>query len=149
FFECEAAHHHRLYAQAQATIAACEIYGMTKDEQFRSVAQKAIDFAIRAQAPVGGWRYEPKIASDTSVTGWYVMALQSGMMAGLEVPSPNVGLINEFLDRVQTNGGSHYMYKPGMEQTLTMTAEGLLCRQYLGWKHDDPRMIAGLDYVIA
>ncbi|QDU26898.1 hypothetical protein ETAA8_19820 [Anatilimnocola aggregata] len=149
YFECDAAHHHRLYAQAQASIAACEIYGMTKDEQFKPVAQKAIDFAIRAQAPEGGWRYEPKIDSDTSVTGWYVMALQSGMMAGLEVPSPNVGLINEFLDRVQTNGGSHYMYKPGMEQTLTMTAEGLLCRQYLGWKHDDPRMIAGLDYVVA
>jgi len=149
FFECDAAHHHRLYAQAQATIAACEIYGMTKDEQFRPIAQKAIDFAIRAQASEGGWRYEPKIDSDTSVTGWYVMALQSGMMAGLEVPSPNVGLINEFLDRVQTSGGSMYMYKPGMEQTLTMTAEGLLCRQYLGWKHDDTRMIQGLNYVIA
>ena len=29
-----------------------------------------------------------KIDSDTSVTGWYVMALQSGRMAGLEVQSP-------------------------------------------------------------
>jgi hypothetical protein len=148
FFECDAAHHHRLYAQAQASIAACEIYGMTKDPQFKPIAQKAIDFAIRAQAPEGGWRYEPKIDSDTSVTGWYIMALQSGMMAGLEVPSPNVGLVNKFLDSVQTQNGARYMYKPGMEETLTMTAEGLLCRQYLGWKHDDPRMIAGLDYVV-
>jgi hypothetical protein len=149
FFECDAAHHHRLYAQAQATIAACEIYGMTKDEKFRPVAQKAIDFAIKAQAPEGGWRYEPKIDSDTSVTGWYVMALQSGRMAGLEVASPNVELINKFLDSVQVNGGSHYMYKPGMAETLTMTAEGLLCRQYLGWAHDDERLVRGLDYVCA
>ncbi len=149
FFECDAAPHHRLYAHAQATIAACELYGMSKDEAYRPMAQKALDFAIFAQAPEGGWRYEPKNDADTSVTGWYIMALQSGMMAGLEVPSPNVDLTNKFLDSVQANGGSHYMYKPGMEQTLTMTAEGLLCRQYLGWKQDDPRLIAGLDYVCA
>lgn len=146
-FVCDAAHHHRLYAQAQATIAACELYGMTKDEAWRPVAQKALDYAIFAQAPEGGWRYEPKIDSDTSVTGWYVMALQSGMMAGLDVPSPNLTNIDKFLDSVQQHGGSHYMYKPGMEQTLTMTAEGLLCRMYLGWKHDDPRLTAGMDYV--
>ena len=36
-----------------------------------------------------------------------------------------------------------------MESTLTMTAEGLLCRQYLGWKHDDPRMRRGIDYLLA
>lgn len=150
FFICDAAHHHRLYAQAQATISACELYGMTKDEAYRPVAQKAIDFAIAAQDPyLGGWRYEPKQDSDTSVTGWFVMALQSGMMAGLEVASPNVEQVNKFLDQVQSNGGSHYMYKPGMEQTLTMTAEGLLCRQYLGWKDNDERMIRGLDYVCA
>lgn len=149
YFECDAAHHHRLYAQAQATIAACELYGMTKDEKYRPIAQKAIDFAIKAQAPEGGWRYEPKIDSDTSVTGWYVMALQSGRMAGLEVASPNVDLTNKFLDSVQTNGGSHYMYKPGMAETLTMTAEGLLCRMYLGWDHNDERMKRGLDYVCA
>ena len=28
-----------------------------------------------------------------------------------------------------------------------MTAEALLCRQYLGWKRNDPKMIAGADYV--
>jgi hypothetical protein len=148
-FESESALHHRLYAQAQATIAVCEIYGMTKDEKFRLPAQKALDFAHKAQAPEGGWRYEPKIDSDTSVTGWYVMALQSGMMAGLEVQSPALDKINQFLDKASLEDGSRYCYKPGMEATLTMTAEGLLCRQYLGWKHSDPRLKAGIDYVLA
>nr|WP_052303664.1 prenyltransferase/squalene oxidase repeat-containing protein [Pirellula staleyi] len=149
FFECESANHHRLYAQAQATIAACEIYGMTKDPEFKATAQKALDFAHKAQAPEGGWRYEPRIDSDTSVTGWYMMALQSGRMAGLEVQSPSVDKITQFLDRVSHENGSRYSYKPGEGQTLTMTAEGLLCRQYLGWEHDDPRMRAGMDYVLA
>jgi hypothetical protein len=149
FFETESAAHHRLYAQAQATIALCEIYGMTKDDKFRMPAQKAIDFVHKAQAPEGGWRYEPKIDSDTSVTGWYVMALQSAMMAGIEVQSPSLDKINQFLDKVSLEDGSRYSYKPGMEATLTMTAEGLLCRQYLGWKHSDPRLKAGIDYVNA
>lgn len=150
FFESpEAAHNHRLYAQAQATIAICEIYGMTKDAAFKKPAQKAIDFAHKAQAPEGGWRYEPRIDSDTSVTGWFVIALQSARMAGLEVQSPTLDKISKYLDTVASNGGSHYTYKPGMEQTVTMTAEGLLCRQYLGWKHDDPRLKAGIDYVLA
>jgi hypothetical protein len=147
YFQHEAAHHHRLYAQAQATIAICELYGMTKDEKYKKPAQLALDFAHQAQAPEGGWRYEPKIDSDTSVTGWYVMALQSGRMAGLEVQSPNEELIHKFLDSC-TNNGSLYSYKAGMEPTLTMTAEGLLCRQYLGWKHDDERMRRGIDYIL-
>ena len=149
FFETESAAHHRLYAQAQATIALCEIFGMTKDDKFRLPAQKAIDFVHKAQAPEGGWRYEPKIDSDTSVTGWYVMALQSAMMAGIEVQSPSLDKINQFLDKVALEDGSRYCYKPGMEATLTMTAEGLLCRQYLGWKHSDPRLKAGIDYLNA
>jgi hypothetical protein len=146
-FICDSAHSHRLYAQAQATIVCCELYGMTKDQEVRPYAQKALNYAIFAQAPEGGWRYQPKEDSDTSVTGWFVMALQSGMMAGLEVPSPNLSNIERFLDSVQANGGSHYCYMPGREATLTMTAEGLLCRMYLGWKHEDPRLAAGMDYV--
>ena len=147
YFEHEAAHHHRLYAQAQATIAICELYGMTKDEKYKKPAQLALDFAHKAQAPEGGWRYEPKIDSDTSVTGWYVMAMQSGRMAGLEVQSPAEESINKFLDKCTPNGAL-YSYKPGYETTLTMTAEGLLCRQYLGWKHDDERMRRGIDYLL-
>jgi hypothetical protein len=148
-FVHESAHHHTLYAQAQASIAICEIYGMTKDEKYKKPAQKALDFAHKAQAPEGGWRYEPRVDSDTSVTGWYVMALQSGLMAGLEVQSPALDEISKFLDRCGQENGARYSYKPGMETTLTMTAEALLCRQYLGWKHDDERMRRGIDYVLA
>jgi hypothetical protein len=143
-------HNHRLYAQAQCTIAICEIYGMTKDPKFKKPAQLALDYAHKSQSPdLGGWRYEPRIDSDLSVTGWFVMALQSGLMAGLEVQSPNLALTNQFLDRVALEGGTRYAYQPGGEMRLSMTAEGLLCRQYLGWKHDDPRLRAGIDFLLA
>ena len=148
FFNHDGGPHQKLYAQAQASIAICEIYGMTKDEKFKKPAQLALDYAFKAQAPEGGWRYEPKYDSDTSVTGWFVMALQSGIMAGLEVPSPNLDSISKFFDSVAKGDGSQYAYQPGREATIVMTAEALLCRQYLGWKHDDPRMQAGINMLL-
>jgi hypothetical protein len=138
---------HRLYSQAQATIALCELYGMTKDSRYRQPAQKALDYASRIQAPQGGWRYVPKEDTDTSVTGWFVMALQSGLMAGLTVQSPTLDGVSKYLDTA-TSDGSLYSYQARGEPTLTMTAEALLCRQYLGWAHDDPRLRIGVDLLL-
>jgi hypothetical protein len=148
-FSQESIYNARLYTHAQCTIAICELYGMTKDQQYRKPAQLAIDFAIKSQDPTGGgWRYTPRQDSDLSVTGWFVIALQSAMMAGLEVPSPNLDSITKFLDAAQYNEGAQYTYKPGQGPTLPMTAEGLLSRQYLGWKHADPRLRAGVNYLL-
>lgn len=141
-------HHHRLYTHAQATIALCELYGMTKDETLKAPAQKALSYCFASQSPQGGWRYSPGGASDTSVTGWFVMALQSGRMAGLTVPVVNLDRISAYLDTATTDAGIRYAYIPGQSDTLSMTAEGLLCRQYLGWKQSDPRLVQGLDYLV-
>ena len=139
---------HRLYSQALASIAVCELYGMTKDQRFRKPAQKALDYAVKIQTPhLGGWRYAPRQDTDTSVTGWFVMALQSGLMAGLEVPSPTLEAITKYLDTA-TKDGSTYAYQRGREETLPMTAEALLCREYLGWQRDDPRLRKGGDYLL-
>jgi hypothetical protein len=148
-FVQETVYNAKLYTQAQCTIAICELYGMTQDQQYRKPAQLAIDYAIKAQDPTGGgWRYTPRQDSDMSVTGWFVIALQSAMMSGLEVPSPQLDSISKFLDAAQHNEGAQYSYKPGQAPTLPMTAEGLLCRQYLGWKHNDPRLRAGVNYLL-
>ena len=149
FIPEKVSHHHQLYTHAQATIALCELYGMTEDSKFRDAAQRAINFSVKAQAPEGGWRYNPRQDSDTSVTGWFVMALQSALMAKLEVPSPTLANIHKFLDSVAIDGGRRYKYQEGRHENLAMCAEGLLCRQYLGWKHDDPRLVDGIDRVVA
>ncbi|HVX64512.1 MAG TPA: prenyltransferase/squalene oxidase repeat-containing protein [Pirellulales bacterium] len=136
------------YSHAQCTMAVCELYGMTKDEELRRPAELAIQFLIESQDPqLGGWRYLPRSDSDTSVTGWAVMAFQSARMAGLLVPSPVLAKIGEYLDQA-TPDGSQYGYQIATEPTLTMTADALLCRQYLGWRRDDPRLIAGADVVL-
>jgi hypothetical protein len=144
----EGVSHHRLYSQALATIAVCELYGMTRDERYRQPAQKALDYAAGIQTPgLGGWRYTPGVDADTSVTGWFVMAFQSGLMADLEVASATLDAISGFLDRV-TDDGVVYAYQPRRAPTLTITAEALLCRQYLGWERDDPRLQKGIQYLL-
>jgi hypothetical protein len=139
---------HQLYTQAMCTIALCELFGMTDDYQYRDLAQKAVDYCVKIQALEGGWRYEPGVDSDMSVTGWFVMALQSARMAGLEVPSPTLERVSGFLDKVARDGGSRYAYRVRDGATLTLTAEGLLCRMYLGWERDDPRLQNGVNYLL-
>lgn len=138
----------RLYTQALCTIALCELYGMTKDSEYREPAQKAVNYCLKVQSPEGGWRYQPGFDSDLSVTGWFVMALQSARMAGLEVDSPALGRIGDFLDTVSRDGGAQYSYVPGQGRTLSMTAEGLLCRQYLGWPQNDNRLKRGSEELL-
>lgn len=137
-----------MYTHAICTIAACEIYGMTQDKQFLEPAEKALQFAIDAQADTGGWRYAPKQGGDMSVTGWYAMALQSAQMAGLKVPSDAFMKLTKFLDDVSHEDRTKYSYEAGTPATHVLTAEGLLCRQYLGWKRNDPRMRKGVDYLL-
>ena len=101
-----------MYAQGLSTIALCEAYNMSKDDQLRQFAQSAINFIVYAQDKQGGgWRYFPQSPGDTSVTGWQLMALKSGQMAGLEIPSQTFILANKFLDGVQNDKGSTYGYR--------------------------------------
>jgi len=138
-----------MYAHGQAAIVLCEAYAMTRDIQLREPAQKALDFIVRAQHPEGGWRYEPGQQGDTSVLGWQLMALRSGKMAYLSVPNNAFYKAMNYLDSAQTDQyGGRYGYLPGNAATPTMTAEALLCRQYLGWPREHRGMKAGAYYLL-
>ena len=147
FFAREGRSHQQSYSQAQATIAICELYAMTQDSWLRDKAQLALKYAEAAQADRGGWRYQPREPGDTSVTGWYVMALESGRSAGLEVDQSTFYKIREFLDSVQYDNGSQYSYQPYGPPTAPMTAEGLLCRQYLGWQRGEEALGRGVSKI--
>ena len=138
-----------LYTHAQATIAVCELYGMTKDSLYRSPAERAIAYAVEAQdVENGGWRYLPRQDSDTSVTGWFMMALQSARMAKLKVPDETLRRITFYLDSASVNGGRQYGYWHEITVGPAMSAEGLLCRQYLGWPQNDERLVEGVSALL-
>jgi hypothetical protein len=148
FFANEGSSHQRTYAQAQSSIVVCELYGMTEDSWLRDAAQGALKYAEKAQGRDGGWRYNPGDSGDTSVTGWYVMALQSGIAAGLEVDQSTLYKVREFMDTVMDSDGVRYSYQPRGSPSATMTAEGLLCRQYLGWQPTEPGLIQGVNMLV-
>lgn len=125
-----------MYAQGIATIALCEALAMTEDERLEPVAREAVRFIVYAQdLRGGGWRYTPGEPGDTTVTGWQLMALCSGRMAGIEVPSTTLAAAMGFLDSVQSEYGARYGYMDPRPRETT-SAIGLLCRMYLGWTPD-------------
>jgi hypothetical protein len=141
-----------MYAHGLTSIVLCEACGMTGDPKVREAAQRAINFIEAAQNPdTGGWRYQPGAKdSDTSVLGWQVMALKSGQMAGLAVDPENMENAKDWLGIVAT--GIHreqYLYQPFQLPSLAMTAVGLLCRQYLGAKRNEPMMTSGSAFLLA
>jgi hypothetical protein len=159
-----------VYSHAIATIALCEAYGMTGDDRLREPAQKAVDFLVRSQhATLGGWRYNPIPGSidtghdtDTSVTGWALMALKSAELAKLKVPGETYDRVRAWLDAAQsTRDGSTYLYNPRDKNrddlaatqrgsiNHTMTSVGLLMRLYLGWKRDHASVVNGANYLYA
>jgi hypothetical protein len=147
------------YSQGIATMALCEAFGMTQDRELRAPAQKAIDFIVAAQDPNrGGWRYAARDGSDTSVTGWQLMALRSAHMAGLKVPDETLRKISHWLDLAHAGRGT-YVYNPwnldtaeerkGRAPSPTMTAQATVMRMYLGEDKDQAVLRQGADYLLA
>jgi hypothetical protein len=138
----------QMYAHGIASIALCEAYAMTRDKALRAPAQLSIDYICYAQDPVGGgWRYQPRTPGDTSIVGWQIMALKSGHMAYLRVPPATIKGAYKFLDSVEADSGAQYGYTHPAEGRAATTAIGLLCRMYLGWKHDESALVRGVQWL--
>jgi hypothetical protein len=150
----------RMYSHAIATLALTEAYGMTQDSRLREPAQRAIDYIARTQDPQrGGWRYfadSQKRSSDTSVTGWMMMALVSGRLSGLDIKDETLSGIDNWLTLAQSADAQYeFRYNPfavdsggvsrlySRKASQSMMAVGLLMRVYSGWNREDPRFQLG------
>ncbi|WP_435010371.1 prenyltransferase/squalene oxidase repeat-containing protein [Tundrisphaera lichenicola] len=141
--------HSMMYSHAIASMALCEAYGLSKDPRLKGPAQAAIGFIVQSQNKYdGGWRYEPGEAGDTSVFGWQMFAIRSARLGGLEIPKNVIRGCSHYLDAAGADKHrTTYGYLPGLPAKATMTAEALLCRQYLGWPRDLPAMARGVEGV--
>ncbi|HLY11920.1 MAG TPA: VIT domain-containing protein [Planctomycetota bacterium] len=141
-----------MYGHAIATLALSEAYGLTRSAPLKDPAQKAVDFLVASQNPGKGWRYSSRSGdSDTSVTGWAVMALKSAELADLTFPKSASDGAQEWIRtctgddtrrfRVRYLEASHPMI-PGRyemyDEHPTMTAVGILCRLLLQKSRKDP-----------
>ena len=139
-----------MYAHALATITLCETYAMLSDKEkqrYRRLgygAQSAVNFIEYAQADDGGWRYQPKQPGDTSVFGWQMMALKSASLGGLTVDDYVIRGARNFLRNVVSlDDETRYAYQRGGSISNATTSIGLLCRLYLDWRTDNPKLLRG------
>jgi len=142
-----------MYAHALGTIALCEAYALTNDQDLRIPAQKAVRYLVKAQhGGTGGWGYGRVQEGDTSVVGWVFLAIRSGQMSGMLINARVLELAERFLNSTASGPDdlkrSRYTYKPGGQATPALTAAGLLSRQYLGWQATRPELPAGAAYLM-
>ena len=143
------------YTHAICTIALCELITLEKkaNPELRRAAKKAIDYLLENQnSEMGGWKYEPQVGSDLSVTGWCLMALRSSEMAGFKTPQSYYDRISSFLDSISFDDGADYVYELNAKGEIqdgnkrpSMTATGLLCREYLGWTPSENALLRGAE----
>jgi hypothetical protein len=134
-----------IYDHALATMAVCEAYAITRDPDLRGPAQRAVDFSLSAQNPGLGWRYGVRPGdNDTSVTGWFVLALKAARTGGLTVPDRAFADARAWLDRATDSRGATGYVAPGGQSAVLganeahfdpqpcMPAVGVVCRIFTG-----------------
>ncbi len=136
-----------MYNHGIASFALCEAYQLTADEDLKEPAQQAIEFILKAQNYQGGWGYLPKQPGDLTISSWQVMALKSGLAAGLDVPAMTIAKIDTFVDTQMHKNGFAYRYRDEPNLSPTCTAIGMLMRLFRGMTHTDPQIIEGTNYL--
>ena len=166
---------HSNYEHAIATMAIAEAYAMSQDGELRAPAQLALDQIVAKQNKGGaeassgggglGWDYlEPSSRNDSSVTGWCVMALKSGLAANLNIGNSLNGA-KEWLKKTYEAANPDFAkFDPYTSQakfpyywvtgSATALAEdrvpmGALCAVFLGHHSGDPMLECLLNYVMA
>ena len=139
-----------MYSHAMAACALSEAYGMTRDTRLREPVSRAVGYTLRAQDPRGGgWRYRPGDAGDTSILGWQLMSLKSAELAGIPIPENTRRGIIRYLQSVASGKhGGQASYRPGEAVSRSMTAEALVCWQFLGIARQNPACDEAGDFVL-
>ena len=150
------------YSCAMATMALSEAAGMANLKETREAAQKAVNYCTEIHQNGTGpseklaWRYRARDNQDISVTGWFIMALKSAKVAGLQVNHASFEGAARFLDKVELkdipgdNGYGpcvRYAYQPGLViSPYRNAAIGILGRQFLGWEKE--KLQGGVEWFV-
>ena len=146
-----------MYAHNISTLFLSEVSGMVdpgRQEKIAIALPKALSLILRAQAVKkdernrGGWRYHPGSKdSDTSCSGWALMALRSAKLNGASVPDAAITDAVDYLKRHQDMERGCFGYSNRDDHNRSLTGMGLLCLELCG-KHGTPETIKAADYVM-
>ena len=138
-----------MYEHAIATFAlaeACAILKATRQgpvESLRDAAARAIAFIETTQHDDGGWRYTSNSneGSDTSVSGWAMLALKSAVEAGLPVAPNTVPRVRDFFAKCEASNGRTGYTGSTNTSSDALTAVGMLVHLLLLKDHDAPVVV--------
>jgi hypothetical protein len=140
------------FALGDAVAAAVAMHEAPQARYLESL-RKAEKFIEANQHHDGGWRYgggrytdrlgEP---SDTSVTGWQVLALKSAFEAGVPPSGRCLAAVRKFLDARQTGHRGQTAYQNNVATQAT-TGVGMLARQLLFDEPDAPLVADAKDFL--
>lgn len=146
-----------MYAHNISTLFLSEVSGMVdpgRQEKIEAALPKALDLILRAQAVKkeqrhsGGWRYHPgSTDSDTSCSGWALMALRSAKLNGAAIPDEAISAAVEYLKRHQHQQEGTFGYTDTKDHAKSLSGMGLLCLELTGL-HGSPETIKAADYVM-
>jgi hypothetical protein len=146
-----------MYAHNIATLFLSEVSGMvdpTRQQKIDQCLPKALHIILRAQAVKkskqhqGGWRYHPGSSdSDTSCSGWALMALRSAKLNGANVPDQAIKDAVDYLYRHQDPKKGTFGYTNKSNLSITLTGMGLLCLELCG-EHGKPTTVKAGDYLL-
>jgi hypothetical protein len=146
-----------MYGHNIATLFLSEVSGMVDPDRQKKINEslpRALALILRAQAVAkserhqGGWRYHPNSRdSDTSCSGWALMALRSAKLNGADVPDKAIADAIAYLygNFSETNG--HFGYSSPHNQKNSLTGMGLLCLELCG-EHGKPSTIKAADFIL-
>ncbi|MHC4471136.1 MAG: hypothetical protein ACYS99_09255 [Planctomycetota bacterium] len=139
-----------MYGEAMATLALSELYRASGSSFLRAPVERGVRFIERAQAPYAGWRYRPhERESDTSVTGWEMLALVSAGRAGIRVnPAAYVG-VRTWLGRMTEPGTYRVGYNRRGRGSVGMTATALSLRLLMRDRRAEPEVRGGAKVLAA
>jgi hypothetical protein len=146
-----------MYAHNIATLFLSEVSGMVdpgRQEKIAVALPKALKLILKAQAVEkddrhqGGWRYHPGSRdSDTSCSGWALMALRSAKLNGAAVPDEAITGAVSYLSRHQDAKDGCFGYMDRHDHARSLTGMGLLCLELCG-RHGSPETVKAADYVM-
>ena len=135
-----------MYGQAMAVLSLAELFRVSKSPLLRRPVERGLRYIERTQNAYAGWRYVPgEETSDTSVTGWQVLAHVAAKRAGIPAnPVLAYGVmiwLEEMTDPVTWRVG----YRRRGRGSPGMTATALATRLLFGAARGEPAVRGARD----
>jgi hypothetical protein len=146
-----------MYEHGIATFALAEACAIAKaanreaNAHYLTAARKGVEFIEAQQHTDGGWRYsnskdEP---SDSSVSGWQVLALKTAKEAGIRVEPHTIARVEAFFKSLEQPGTGRTKYTHFQVGSDAMTGVGMLVHEFLLKKPDSPLVHQGAEHLAA